>query len=81
MTDTAPGPWDVAPDQARLDWHRAAAARDEARIAEGPDGDREPDDSPWGVVPRPAVDPCQRGGVHDPADSDRPCPRCGASPR
>lgn len=28
-----------------------------------------------------AVDACPMGGVHDPGDSDRPCPRCGASPR
>jgi hypothetical protein len=28
-----------------------------------------------------AVDPCPMGGVHDQRDSDRPCDRCGASPR
>lgn len=28
-----------------------------------------------------SVDVCPKGGVHDPRDSDRPCERCGASPR
>lgn len=28
-----------------------------------------------------SVDRCPMGGEHDPGDSDRPCPRCGASPR
>lgn len=27
------------------------------------------------------ADSCPMGGEHDPGDSDRPCPRCGASPR
>jgi hypothetical protein len=32
---------------ARLRWHREAAARDEAYLALGPDDDSETDDSPW----------------------------------
>ncbi len=35
------------PDEAREQWHRDAAGRDTARLAEGPDDDTETDDSPW----------------------------------
>jgi hypothetical protein len=28
-----------------------------------------------------SADLCPKGGDHDPADADRPCPRCGASGR
>jgi hypothetical protein len=59
-------PWDDRPSPAQetLDWHHEAAARDEARLAEGPDDDTETTD-PWtaplsGIEvrnPTPAGDP------------------------
>lgn len=37
----------ATPGEAREQWHRGAAERDGARLAEGPDDDTETDDGPW----------------------------------
>lgn len=46
-------PWDdqPSPAQERLDWHREAATRDDARLAEGPDDDSETTDGANEVSP------------------------------